>query len=565
MNYTNENIMKILMKKEEKQMKFKLILKSIIVTVAGCMLLTKSAFAAGEATLIEPDIISLRDAFDANLGGNTLAGASLTGDEINDPNIMGLVTKHFNAVTLGNELKPDAIFGYNNKKAPELISYDFNGEEYIAPKMDFSRAERMLDYFAKWNAENPDRQIKVRGHVLVWHSQTPEWFFHENYDKKEPYLSPAEMDKRQEWYIREVLTHFTTKYEGLFYGWDVVNEAISDATGDYRTDVENSGDKLSDDTHGSKSSWWKVYQSNKYIINAFRFANKYAPDYVELYYNDYNECTPLKSNGIIKLIEEVKAADGTRLDGFGMQGHYDMQNPTGGQVKVAARRYAEVAGSVSITELDLKASSSYDGSDEEKEKEFRRQYYKYKEIYQGLSELVDEGVNVRTVTVWGVIDRNSWLQSQNNVGGASNGKQRQCPLLFDDNYKAKPLFYALCNEDMPAVIVPSADAVEEEASEETVVEEDTKAEDIESVDNTEADDSSNNETEKVAANDTKQTDATEENAIGSDNKEAEEDSNRSSIIGIICIFLGAFGVFGVVLGKKRKKELEDKQHDNKQE
>lgn len=401
--------------------------------------------------MIEEDIPVLRDSFDENFSGTTYAGVSLTNDEIDNPYIMALVTKHFNAVTLGNELKPDAIFGYNNSKAPKLVTYDFNGEEFEAPKMDFSRADKMLNYFVDWNANNPDRQIKIRGHVLVWHSQTPEWFFHENWDKKQPYVSKAEMTKRQEWYIKEVIEHCTTgKYEGMFYGFDVLNEAISDATGSYRTD-EEAGGSLNDDTHGSKSSWWKVYQSNEYIINAFRFANKYAPEDMELYYNDYNECTPLKCAGIIKLMTDVKAAEGTRLDGFGMQGHYDALSPTGGQVKVAAVRYLEVVDSISITELDVKPSDGFLGSEEDMKKELSRQYWKYKEIYQGLRELDDEGITVRTVTVWGVIDGHSWLNSQNNVGGSYNGQSRVMPLLFNDDYQAKPLFYALCNEPMPAI------------------------------------------------------------------------------------------------------------------
>jgi len=212
----------------------------------------------------------------------------------------------------------------------------------------------------------------------------------------------------------------------------------------------------------------------EFIINAFRFANKYAPEYVELYYNDYNECTPLKSNGIVKLIEDVKAAEGTRLDAFGMQGHYDLSSPTGGQIKVAARRFAEAAGGVSITELDLKASSAFDGTDEGKNKEYRKQYYLYKEMMKGFQELKKEGVTIRTVTVWGVIDGHSWLQTQNNVGGASNGSSRQCPLLFDDDYKAKPCFYALAYEDMPEVkkVEEVTEEVTEEAAEaEAVVEE----------------------------------------------------------------------------------------------
>lgn len=447
------------------------LLLAVATTIAGISVGGLNVKA--EDSMIEEDITSLRDAFDTNLGADTYAGVSLTGDEISNPYIMELVTKHFNAVTLGNELKPDAMFGYSNKKAPELMSYDLNGVEFMAPKMDFSRAEKMLDYIADWNAKNPDRQIKVRGHVLVWHSQTPEWFFHENWDKTQPYVTKAEMTKRQEWYIKEVLEHFTTKYENLFYGWDVLNEAISDATGDYRTEHEN-GENLLNDTHGSNSSWWMVYQSNEYVINAFRFANKYAPEYVELYYNDYNECTPLKSNGIVKLIEDVKAAEGTRLDAFGMQGHYDLSSPTGGQIKVAARRFAEAAGGVSITELDLKASSSFDGTDEGKNKEYRKQFYLYKEMMKGFQELKKEGVTIRTVTVWGVIDGHSWLQTQNNVGGASNGSSRQCPLLFDDDYKAKPCFYALAYEDMPEVkkVEEVTEEVTEEAAEtEAVVEE----------------------------------------------------------------------------------------------
>ena len=497
---------------------------------------------AEDNLLIEDNIPVLRDSFTDNLGEDTYAGVSLTGDEISNPNIMALVTKHFNAVTLGNELKPDAMFGYSNHTCPGIMTYDLNGQEFDAPKLDYSRAEKMLDYIAKWNNDNPDRQIKVRGHVLVWHSQTPEWFFHKNYDKSEDYVTPAEMDLRQEWYIKEVLTHFTQRYPDMFYGWDVVNEAISDATGTYRTDTENGG-KLSDDTHGSKSSWWKVYGSNKYIINAFKYANKYAPDYVELYYNDYNECTPLKSNGIIQLLEDVKAAEGTRIGGMGMQGHYDMSTPTGGQVKVAARRYAEVVGNVALTELDLKANTSYDGSDEEKAKEYRRQYYKYKEIYQGLKELREEGVTVRTVTVWGVIDGHSWLQSQNNVGGGTNGKQKQCPLLFDDDYKAKPLFYALCNEEMPIVKEKTSEEIEENSD----AAEDEGKNDIEK----EADEIK--ETDDSAAETTDSSNIiSENNSSPSEEKSSEEVKSYGGMIAAaVAILLIAAG--GFVINKKRKK------------
>ena len=395
---------------------------------------------------IEKNIPNLKDTFKTDFDENEIAGVSVAGSEINDKTLMSLVTKHFNAVTIGNELKLDALFGYSNGTCPGITTDILNGEEIIVPVLDYSRAEKILDYIVDWNTNNPNDQIKVRGHVLVWHSQTLEWFFHEDYDKAKDYVSSEEMNKRLEWYIKTVLTHFTgedSKYKDLFYGWDVVNEAVSDSTGTYRSDVEDGTDSLTDDTHGSKSSWWKVYQSNEYIINAFRYANMYAPADVELYYNDYNECTPSKVETICELLNAVKSAEGTRIDGMGMQGHYYIDTPTIDQFENAARAYADIVGKVQLTELDIRASSEFDGTETTLKTEYNKQAHRYKEIYESMKKLQSEGVEFDGMTVWGVIDGNSWLQSNSNVGGGADGTQTQCPLLFDDNYKAKPSFWGI--------------------------------------------------------------------------------------------------------------------------
>ena len=39
----------------------------------------------------------------------------------------------------------------------------------------------------------------------------------------------------------------------------------------------------------SGSRWYQVYKSEEFIVDAFRFANAYAPSDVKLCYNDYNE------------------------------------------------------------------------------------------------------------------------------------------------------------------------------------------------------------------------------------------------------------------------------------
>ncbi|MBO4901499.1 MAG: endo-1,4-beta-xylanase [Lachnospiraceae bacterium] len=413
---------------------------------------------------IETDIPDLRGvvASDDGLLEDAIVGACLGSKAAEDEKYMALIYKHFNAVTLENELKPDALFGYNNDKPANgsIHEEEFGGETIQVPKLDFSRADRILDKIADWNAHCADRQIKVRGHVLVWHSQTPEWFFHENYDKNEPYVTKDVMDKRLEWYIASVLSHYTgeeSAYQGLFYGWDVVNEAVSDASGSYRTDAESGDDALTDSTHSRKSSWWKVYKNKDYIINAFRYANKYAPESVKLYYNDYNECDTNKAKGILKLLNDVKAADGTRIDGFGMQGHYTVGAPSAGTVADAAKSYAEVVDEVMITEFDVKSSAQFDGSAEKLPAEYNRQGAYYNEIYEALKKLQkEEGVHVSGLTFWGVIDTYSWLMDPNVVGGGADGRSKQCPLLFDGEYKAKPAFWAFADPskiDMESLVI----------------------------------------------------------------------------------------------------------------
>ena len=66
-------------------------------------------------------------------------------------------------------------------------------------------------------------------------------------------------------------------------------------------------ESLDEIRHGNNSNWWHVYKSNKFIINAFKYANKYTPSDVELYYNDFGETDNIKSEGTIKLISDVKS------------------------------------------------------------------------------------------------------------------------------------------------------------------------------------------------------------------------------------------------------------------
>ncbi len=403
---------------------------------------------------IEENIPDWKASVTESLGNGSIAGTAIMSSEISDDTLMALVKKHFNAVTFGNELKPDALFNYQIGQSVDSTTITFQGKELKVPvvndkqeNLDFSRADAMLDKILEWNNANPNDKIRVRGHVLVWHSQTPEWFFHEDYDVAKPYADKETMNRRLEWFIFSVFDHYfgkaaNGKYDGLFYGWDVVNEAVNGNT--YRDDkvISDASDTSTSDTrHGSNSMWWRVYKSNEFIINAFKYANKYAPNDVELYYNDFGETDNTKCEGIVKLINDVKSADGTRLDAFGMQAHYNVDGFSAAQFKSVAKKYAQAAGKVQLTELDFKASSTYDGTAATRESEYTKMAYCHKNLYEAIKALKKEGTNVSGLTVWGVIEPNSWLHSQSNLGGGASGSA-QCPLLFDGNYKAKPAYWA---------------------------------------------------------------------------------------------------------------------------
>ena len=104
---------------------------------------------------------------------------------------------------------------YQLDKSVDTKTVQFDGKDLLVPvvnnageSLDFSRADAMVDKILEWNEAHPDRKIRIRGHVLVWHSQTPEWFFHENYDISQPYVDKDTMNRRLEWYISSVFDHY---------------------------------------------------------------------------------------------------------------------------------------------------------------------------------------------------------------------------------------------------------------------------------------------------------------------------------------------------------------------
>src|SRR5690606_13722562 len=117
--------------------------------------------------------------------------------------------------------------------------------------------------------------IFIVGHTLVWHYQTPDWFFQD--EQGRPNTPEAQTER-----LRNHIKTVAGRYAGRVDAWDVVNEVIGE-DGSYRatTWVESIGN------------------GDSLVKQSFRFAAEYAPD-AELYYNDFNACRPAKRDGIVR-------------------------------------------------------------------------------------------------------------------------------------------------------------------------------------------------------------------------------------------------------------------------
>ena len=124
--------------------------------------------------------------------GRFKVGAAISRMNLSTPANMKFLMDQFNSFTVENDMKPMFFLDSEaNFKEPEKYN--------LAPKLRFDFASPYLD-FAK------EHHIPMRGHTLVWHNQTPKWFFCRNYDEGEGLADRDTMLKRLENYIRGVLT-----------------------------------------------------------------------------------------------------------------------------------------------------------------------------------------------------------------------------------------------------------------------------------------------------------------------------------------------------------------------
>lgn len=365
--------------------------------ITALLLATLMISCAESDTERETATPSLKDAYsDAFLIGTALNGRQIMGA---DQAGQELAIREFNAVTAENVMKWESIH-------PEPDVYDFEA------------ADAMIDL-----AEEND--MFVVGHTLVWHSQTPDWVFH---DEDGELLSREALLERMKNHIHTVVG----RYKGRVHGWDVVNEAILD--------------------DGSmRETYWYEIIGKDYLVKAFEFAHEADPE-AELYYNDYSLEVPSKRDGAVRLVEYLQENDAP-ITGIGTQGHFMLDFPALEEIEKTITDFAALGIDVMVTELDidvLPAAFSYMGADVSASAEMRDELNPYPEalpdsVQQQLTEryrdifeiYLRHSDDITRVTFWGVTDGDSW---KNNwpVRGRTN-----YTLIFDRNGEPKPAYYEL--------------------------------------------------------------------------------------------------------------------------
>jgi len=298
------------------------------------------------------------------------------------------INENFNSITCENEMKADALLDQAKSRAGLPGTY-------LCPEVNFARCQAAIMYAL-------DNGQKIRFHTLVWQNQTTEWLFTEDYTVNGPLVSREVMLQRMENFIRQVLTYFDENYPGLIYAVDVVNEAYNGPNVTVQT---------------TNNRWYDTIGED-YIYYAFKFARKYAADYMKLFYNDYN-CLQ-KTNKLPSNLQQMK--DEGLIDGIGMQSHFSVNN-NAVEILMAVKTFCKAGYEVQMTELDI-------GMDNKNPWYWKKQTTLYKELFEGLVELKEEGYPITGVTVWGLSDTLTWR------GG-------EYPLLFNTDLTPKDAYYAV--------------------------------------------------------------------------------------------------------------------------
>jgi endo-1,4-beta-xylanase len=359
---------------------FKKMKKPALIMVATVVLFTISQASAQN----QPSGKGLKDYYQSYFP----VGVAVSPSSLKDTASKALILQQFNSLTPENAMKMGPIHPQENRYAWD------NADAIVA--------------FAQANG------LKVRGHNLCWHEQTPTWMF-TGADGKQ--VSKEVLLKRLKDHIEAVVG----RYKGKIYAWDVVNEAVDD-----------------DSTKFLRNSIWYKICGEDYIYEAFKYAHEADPKAV-LFYNDYNTERPEKRERIYRLLKKLVDAK-IPVNAVGLQAHWSLYEPSQKELIATIQKFASLGLKVQITELDISVYPWEKQSRSLRTNELteftqlleQKQADQYRMIFEVFRKYKDA---ISGVTFWNISDKHTWLDDYPVKG------RKNYPLLFDQQNRPKKAYW----------------------------------------------------------------------------------------------------------------------------
>jgi len=387
--------------------------------------------------------------------GNIVRGASeISGTGANAVINNTQLTRHFNALTMENNMKP---------------SYLITGRNASTGVLTWNAGNRTIaDNFV--DATN-NLNMAVIGHTLLWHSQNANWMWDQVATKgnnnnptgigTNPGPGVARISKEEAIVImRAYITEVAGRYAGRIHTWDVLNEIFPDSAAGVNMATVNWKDAMRNGKagEGQDGNPWYIAIGSDFVYEGFLAARLADPNAI-LYYNDYNTDDPNRARLIRDMVKDVNdrylalpanqkpagdSADRLLIEGIGMQEHHNL-GITAARIKTTIDLFRAMSFSgssrkirLSVSELDIIAYPGYNdfsnaggaGTNAHTSSTVTNNalvtqanlYRDYMKLYMDNADLIER------VSLWGVTDNTSW-------------RSRGLPLLFDHNGRAKPAYY----------------------------------------------------------------------------------------------------------------------------
>jgi endo-1,4-beta-xylanase len=341
---------------------------------------TASGVASAGASNGDPDSLrTLASKIDLHVG------TAIIPFDLDNPDYAKVAAQQFSVVTPGNEMKWQVV-------EPTQGTYDWSGGDRL---VQFAEQNHQL----------------VRGHVLLWHNQLPNWL---TTGVANGTIGNAQLLDLLHKHITDEVTHF----KGKIWQWDVANEFFTD----------------SNPSQLNPNDFWVSHLGPGVIADAFRWAHAADP-HALLFYNDYNiageDGSNAKSNAAYAWIQQM-LAQGVPINGVGDQGHLDTQYGFPTQMAADLQRFADLGLKTAITEADVR--TFVDGPTTQVPTDHLATFahpYEYSQMLQACLAVKA----CISFTVWGFGDADSWVPGFFTGEGFAN--------IYDVNLTPKPAYTAL--------------------------------------------------------------------------------------------------------------------------